>query len=139
MPIKATSGVPEAFCRVINDAWYEHHPFKSGSSSLRGFIGIANALRESRPDILLNCVLEIESILAAQRQQNDCIGCYGKGLAYLLYITRELIPGRHGALLDQYRRFMSSRDWGRDFREELSVAFASTNVPMELDRDKLAT
>jgi len=108
--------VSENLRRIINNGFYIQHPFALSSAQLGDMISIFAEMRRLPAEDLALCVKAIDALV---HSKEDCVGCYGKGLSYLKWLTKGLDEDAHRAFTKKYNAFASQAD--RDFDQELEA------------------
>lgn len=116
MSLSDHANVSKELRRVINNAFYEHHPFRSASGQLTDFILSFHEIRQLPLQDFSLCVDAIREVVV---RKNCCYGCYGKGLVYLKLLTNGIDQTRWEVAAAEYERFATARNWMSDFEQEL--------------------
>ncbi|MBJ7392783.1 MAG: hypothetical protein JHC85_14540 [Chthoniobacterales bacterium] len=126
MSLSDKANVSGELRRVINNAFYEHHPFKRSSGQMEDFVRAFHEIRQLQPEDFSLCFEAIHAVLV---RNSDCNGCYGKGLAYLKLLTSGVDETRHEAASRDYESFANARDdWASDFERDVLEIMASKGV-----------
>jgi hypothetical protein len=103
--------------RIINNGFYTHHPFRSSSGQLGDFIRIAEQIRSLPADDFSYCFEAIAE--QVDKRRLDCTGCYGKGLAFLKYLAKDIDEQRYAKSAAQYHEFFTARECIPNYEEIL--------------------
>jgi len=115
MKLNQEANVTENVRRIINSGFTSLHPFCSGQ--IIDFISIFQELRDLSVNDFRYCVSALKKIVEAQ--DDTCVGCYGKGLAYLVYLTWDIESEAHALFLAEYNNFSNRVKLSSDCEEEL--------------------
>jgi hypothetical protein len=107
------------------NGFYEAHPFKSVSGQLQDFISIFHQLRSLPANDLGLCLKTIREVAERNRK---CAGCYGKGLAYLKFLTWGLDENAYESVAKDYRKYVKSSGSKRNYLLELEAIMARYGV-----------
>ena len=61
----------------------------------------------------------LEAIKGVIDKHSDCVGCCGKGLAYLKHLTKGINESEYCVGSKKYEKFLTIRNRNRDFESEL--------------------
>lgn len=116
MSLSDRANVSGELRRVINNAFYEHHPFKRSSGQMEDFVRSFHEIRQLPPEDFSHCFEAINEVVA---RNSECGGCYGKGLAYLKLLTHGIDEARHQAVSRIYEGFANDDDEVFDFEKDV--------------------
>ena len=128
MSLSDRANVSGELRRMINNAFYEHHPFKRSSGQLDDFLRSFHEIRQLPPEDFSLCFEAIHEVLT---RNSDCNGCYGKGLAYLKLLTHGVDSSRHETANREYEAFANARDdWASDFEQDVLEIMADKGIEL---------
>lgn len=107
MSLSDKANVSGELRRVVNNAFYEHHPFKRSSGQMEDFVRSFHEIRQLPPEDFSLCFEAIHEVVV---RNSDCDGCYGKGLAYLKLLTQGIDETRHDTVNREFESFASEED-----------------------------
>lgn len=115
---------PETIRRLITNQKHEHtpHAFRAGSSGMNDFNRLVPVLRSLPPDELVEWLKLIDQVCHSHR---GCQPCTCKVRAYLILITKDILPDLHEHHLRRYRSHIKRwpPDQNRDFLAEVADSF----------------
>ena len=108
--------------RIVNNAFHSNHPFQNGSGQLADFISIFNDIKLLPDETFIIVLSTLEEIL---ENNENCIGCYGKGLAFIKLLCKDKNIELYNKFSEQYSNFANARNWDTDFeaviKDKLSI------------------
>lgn len=109
------SRIPYEVCRIINNSYYEHHPFKQRSGSQSDFIKILPIIRSLPSDQFHLCLESIKTRL----DQTEYCNCFVRGMAYLKYLTKGIDEEECQRAIERYNLFMKEMEQTYDYDRAL--------------------
>lgn len=107
------STIPQEIRRIINNGYHVPHPFKD--AYLQDMMSIFIELGKLDRDRFGICAQAIQDRI----QEESCVNCHGKGLAYLKLVSAENHPDLHMYFSKMYGHYITLRDDIRDFETEI--------------------
>ena len=114
MCLPENTNIPENIERIINNGFYSHHPFQGSSGQFADLISIFDDIRQLPQQELKQCLLALNTLIEKNR---GCFGCYGKGLAYLKHISKDLDDELFMKTCEQYETFSHLSNCSQDFEK----------------------
>ena len=105
--------IPWEIRRVINNGYFVEHPFKG--ANLLEMMSIFRDVQRLNRDQFRICAQAIQDRI----QNESCVNCHGKGLAYLKLVSAEKHRDLHLQFSKIYAHYITLRDDMRDFEAEL--------------------
>ncbi len=113
------STIPQEIRRIINNGYHVPHPFKG--AYLQDMMSIFMELRKLDRDRFGICAQAIQDRI----QNESCVNCRGKGLAYLKLAALEVDRKIHERFSKLYAQHISLRENMRDFEAEIKSYLCS--------------
>ena len=123
MSLSEQANVSESTRRILDNMFFTHHPFKRSSGQLEDLISIYKELRDLPAEDFDLCVAAINKCATIMEV---CPGCYGKGLAYLRFLTKGVNEKSHKKYVRKYKEFFRAEN--RDCDSELFVVMHKYGV-----------
>ena len=102
--------------RIINNSFFDNHPFRSCPGQLGDFISIFDDIR-NLPNEKFTIV--VSTITKVVEKNKKCDGCYGKGLAFMKFLCKDIDNDLYEKWSKQYDDFSKARDRGTDSEKEI--------------------
>jgi hypothetical protein len=101
--------------RILNNGFHREHNFNGGN--LEEMISIYQEMRNLPPSVLKYCADTVKQLV--DREEKTCNACYGKGLAYLKFLTNGILAEESNDAVTNYHKFVTSREKELNLEEEV--------------------
>ncbi|MFA6636918.1 MAG: hypothetical protein WCV56_07465 [Candidatus Omnitrophota bacterium] len=111
--------------RILNNGYHRDHNFRH--ENLSEMVSIYQEIRSLPADDFRYCVEAVREIVDIEEKRGD--PCYGKGLAYLKFLTNGILAKEYNDAAERYQEFTTSRrNRGRNYEEEVRAEMKKIGI-----------